>query len=62
MHLLWRGENIMMLVTKEDVSQWVGNGFDNSREEAFIEIITDVANGEYDIEQLNADIRSLFNG
>jgi|TARA_R100000234_G_C4916806_1_gene142353 hypothetical protein len=62
MHLLWRGENTMMLVTKEDVSQWVGNGFDNSREEAFIEIITDVANGEYDIEQLNADIRSLFNG
>jgi|TARA_E500000305_G_C3981959_1_gene217371 hypothetical protein len=62
MHLLWRGENIMMLVTKEDVSQWVGNGFDDSREEAFIEIITDVANGEYDIEQLNADIRSLFNG
>lgn len=62
MYLLWRGENTMMLVTKEDVSQWVGNGFDNSREEAFIEIITDVANGEYDIEQLNADIRSLFNG
>jgi len=52
----------MTLVTKEDVSQWVGNGFDDSREEAFIEIITDVANGEYDIEQLNADIRSLFNG
>tara|TARA_X000001388_G_C2171413_1_gene100004 strand:- start:382 stop:570 length:189 start_codon:yes stop_codon:yes gene_type:complete len=62
MHLLWRGENTMTLVTKEDVSQWVGNGFDDSREEAFIEIITDVANGEYDIEQLNADIRSLFNG
>tara|TARA_R100000005_G_C4892743_1_gene138717 strand:+ start:171 stop:359 length:189 start_codon:yes stop_codon:yes gene_type:complete len=62
MYLLWRGKNTMMLVTKEDVSQWVGNGFDNSREEAFIEIITDVANGEYDIEQLNADIRSLFNG
>ena len=62
MYVLWRGENTMMLVTKEDVSQWVGNGFDNSREEAFIEIITDVANGEYDIEQLNADIRSLFNG
>ena len=48
----------MMLVTKEDVSQWVGNGFDNSREEAFIEIITDVANGKYNIEELNCDIRS----
>ena len=48
----------MMLVTKEDVSQWVGNGFDNSREEAFIEIITMVANGEYNIAELNADIRS----
>ena len=52
----------MMLVTKEDVSQWVGNGFDGSREEAFIEIITEVANGEYDIAELNSDIRSLFNG
>ena len=38
--------------------QWVGNGFDNSREEAFIEIITMVANGEYNIAELNADIRS----
>jgi len=48
----------MMLVTKEDVSQWVGNGFDNSREEAFIEIITDVANGKYGIAELNSDISS----
>ena len=52
----------MIRVTKEDVSQWVGNGFDRSREEAFIEIITEVANGEYDIAELNSDIRSLFNG
>ena len=45
-------------VTTEQVSQWVGNGFDGSREEAFIEIITEVANGEYDIAELNSDIRS----
>ena len=48
----------MSKVTTEQVSQWVGNGFDGSREEAFIEIITEVANGEYDIEELNSDIRS----
>tara|TARA_R100001594_G_scaffold2689_2_gene10566 strand:+ start:96 stop:278 length:183 start_codon:yes stop_codon:yes gene_type:complete len=45
-------------VTTEQVSQWVGNGFDGSREEAFIEIITDVANGKYDIAELNSDISS----
>ena len=48
----------MNKVTTEQVSEWVGNGFNDSREEAFIEIITDVANGEYDIEELNSDIRS----
>jgi len=45
-------------VTTEQVSQWIGNGFYGSREEAFIEIITDVANGKYNIEELNCDIRS----
>ena len=45
-------------VTTEQVSQWVGDGFNDSREEAFIEIITDVANGKYDIAELNSDIRS----
>ena len=45
-------------VTTKQVSEWVGNGFNDSREEAFIEIITDVANGKYDIEELNSDIRS----
>ena len=52
----------MMLVTKEDVSQWVGNGFNvgffNSREEALLEIITDIANGKYGIAELNSDISS----
>ena len=45
-------------VTTEQVSQWIGNGFYGTREEAFIEIITEVANGEYDIAELNSDIRS----
>ena len=45
-------------ITTEQVSEWVGNGFEDSREEAFIEIITDVANGKYDIAELNSDIRS----
>ena len=48
----------MTNVTTEQVSEWVGNGFGGSREEAFIEIITEVANGEYDIAELNSDIRS----
>ena len=48
----------MSKVTTEQVSEWVGNGFGGSREEAFIEIITEVANGEYDIAELNSDIRS----
>ena len=53
----------MSKVTTEQVSEWVGNGFDNSREEALLEIITDVANGEYDIAELNSDIRSYeWNG
>jgi len=50
----------MSKVTTEQVSQWVGDGFNvgffNSREEALLEIITDVANGKYDIAELNADI------
>ena len=45
-------------VTTEQISNWVGNGFDGSREEAFIEIITEVANGTYPTEELNCDIRS----
>ena len=45
-------------ITTEQVSEWVGNGFEDSREEAFIEIITDVANREYDVTKLNSDIRS----
>ena len=49
-------------VTTRDVSEWVGNGFNvgffNSREEALLEIITDIANGKYKIEELNCDIRS----
>lgn len=52
----------MSKVTTEQVSQWVGNGFNvgffNSREEALLEIITDVANRKYGIAELNADIRS----
>jgi hypothetical protein len=52
----------MSKVTTEQVSQWVGDGFNvgffNSKEEALLEIITDVANGKYDIEELNCDIRS----
>lgn len=48
----------MSEVTTEQVSQWVGDGFDGSREEALLEIITDVANGRYNIEELNCDIRS----
>ena len=50
----------MSKVTTEQVSQWVGDGFNvgffNSREEALLEFITDVANGKYDIAELNADI------
>ena len=46
----------MSKVTTEQVSQWVGDGFDGSREEALLEIIRDVANGKYDIAELNADI------
>ena len=50
----------MSNVTTEQVSQWVGNGFNvgffNSREEALLEIITDIANGKYGIAELNADI------
>jgi hypothetical protein len=52
----------MSKVTTKQVSEWVGNGFNvgffNSREEALLEIITDVANGKYDIAELNSDIRS----
>jgi hypothetical protein len=46
-------------VTTKQVSEWVGDSFVwgyNSREEALLEIITDVANGKYDIAELNADI------
>ena len=54
------GVTKMSKVTTEQVSQWVGDGFNvgffNSREEALLEIITDVANGKYDIAELNADI------
>ena len=46
----------MSKVTTEQVSQWVGDGFDGSREEALLEIIRDVANGKYGIAELNADI------
>ena len=45
-------------VTTKQVSQWVGNGFDGSREDGLLEIITDVANKKYDVEELNSDIRS----
>ena len=48
-------------VTTKEVSEWVGDSFVwgyNSREEALLEIITDVANGKYKIEELNCDIRS----
>ena len=52
----------MSEVTTEQVSQWVGNGFNvgffNSREEALLEIITDIANGKYGIAELNSDISS----
>jgi len=52
----------MTNVTTEQVSQWVGDGFNvgffNSKEEALLEIITDVANGKYSMAQLNSDIRS----
>ena len=48
-------------VTTKQVSEWVGDSFVwgyNSREEALLEIIRDVANKKYDIEELNSDIRS----
>ena len=52
----------MSEVTTEQVSQWVGDGFNvgffNSREEALLEIITDIANGKYGIAELNSDISS----
>jgi len=52
----------MSKVTTEQVSQWVGDGFNvgffNSREEALLEIITDVANRKYGIAELNSDISS----
>ena len=52
----------MSKVTTEQVSQWVGDGFNvgffNSREEALLEIITDIANGKYGIAELNSDISS----
>jgi len=57
----------MSKVTTRQVSEWVGDGFYyrrenvgffNSKEEALLKIITDVANGEYNIEELNCDIRS----
>jgi len=52
----------MNKVTTEQVSEWVGNGFNvgffNSKEEALLEIITDVANKKYGIAELNSDIRS----
>jgi len=52
----------MSKVTTKQVSEWVGNGFNvgffNSREEALLEIITDVANGKYNIAELNSDISS----
>ena len=45
-------------VTTKQVSQWVSNGFYGSREDGLLEIITDVANKKYDVEELNSDIRS----
>jgi len=48
-------------VTTRDVSEWVGDSFMwgyNNREEALLEVITDIANGKYDMAELNADIRS----
>ena len=48
-------------VTTEQISQWIGDGFNvgffTNKEEALLEIIADVANGKYDIEELNSDIR-----
>ena len=59
----------MSKVTIEQVSEWVGNGFIDKgffnsllllgcKEEALLEMLTDIANGKYDIAELNSDIRS----
>ena len=48
----------MSKVTKEDVENWIGS--DNLVKD-LLEVVTDVANGDYTAESLNADIRSYSN-
>lgn len=46
-------------VTRQMVEHWLGT--DNQFEEA-IEVIQDLANGEYTIDNLNEDIISTYDG
>ena len=48
----------MSKVTKADVENWIGS--DNLVKD-LLEVVTDVANGDYTAESLNADIRSYSN-
>ena len=44
-------------VTTEQVSQWVGNDGYEKRGEDLLDIVTEIANGEYSAEDLNYNIR-----
>ena len=48
----------MNKITEEDVEDWIGS--DNLVKD-LLEVVTDVANGDYTAESLNADIRSYSN-
>ena len=52
----WRKRVTKVNVTKDQVEYWLGPDF--SKDDA-IEMIMDVANGEYDIDQMKIDILIL---
>ena len=56
-----KGDKIMVVdrVTKKMVEEWLGT--DNQLEEA-IEVIQELANGQYTIDNLNEDIISTYDG
>ena len=48
----------MNKITEEDVEDWIGS--DNLVKD-LLEVVTDVANGDYAVEMLHGDIRSYSN-
>lgn len=52
----------MTKITKEQLYQWIGNhGYGDKQIAEMLDILVEVANGEYEPKQLQEDIRSYDN-